>query len=63
MSKASGKQNALKLELDLEKAKENGSRAVQDLTFPVWMSVKCILRNMLKLQCDECLSGCDCLQN
>jgi len=39
----------------LEKEKENGARAVQDLMFTIQMLVKCILVNILKLQHDECL--------
>lgn len=59
MSKGLGTSDVFKLEPDLKKEKENGARAVQDLTFTRRMFVKSILENILKHQCDECLSGCN----
>lgn len=59
MSKGLETSDALKLELDLGKEKENGARAVQDWTFTKRMFVKSTLENILKHQCDECLSGCN----
>lgn len=59
ISKGLGTSDAFTIELDLEKEKESGVRAVQHVTFTMRMFVKCILENILKHQCDECLSGCN----